>query len=293
MAQKIKKTGSGLLIASIVIVVVVLINFRHIKGFAYKVGSDFFYPFLEAPSEVSEKVNVTQWLTKSKEELAAAADRYKKANDKLLSELASIEDLRSENLMLRNLLSIPERAHYKHIFAQVLVRDPAHWEVNFTINKGSNDGIIPGSPVLTRRYTEEGEVAELAIVGRIVEDGITKHTAVVSTIFNQTCELSVKLPSSKTHGIISGGERKGGMLWANIKYLPRDLPEGKKYEAGEPVYTSGLTKWTPPSLYVGTLSGDRSAKIKVHDNLFVEAQMDPAVDINNIKFVMIMVRVQE
>jgi len=289
MAQKIKKSGSGLLIASIVIVVVVLINFRHIKGFAYKVGSDFFYPFLEAPSEVSKKVNVTQWLTKSKEELAAATDRYKKANDKLLSELASIEDLRSENLMLRNLLSIPERAQYKHIFAQVLVRDPAHWEENFTINKGSEDAIKPGSPVLTRRYSEDGEVAELAIIGRIVEDDITKHTAVVSTIFNHTCKLSVKLPGSKTHGIISGGGRKGKMLWANIKNLPRDY----QYEAGEPVYTSGLTKWTPPSLYVGRLSGDRSAKIKVHDNLYIEAQMDPAADINNIKFVMIMVKVQE
>lgn len=284
MAPRVKKPNSGLLIAIIVAIIVVLINFQHIKRFAYKISSDFFYPFLEAPSKASKKLSNAKLITKSKEELAEAADRYKRDNDMLLAELASIEDLQSENVMLRSLLSIPERAEYEYVFAELLTRDQAFWDEKFKINKGSEDGIREGSPVLSRSISKKLKTSKLAIIGRVHD--VTKHTAVVSTLFSQECKLSVKLPKSGVTGVVHGGRRKGDQLWANIQYLPRDID----YLPGEPVYTSGASQWTPSSLYVGKLSGKRSAKVTIQDNLFVRAQLTPEADIGNIKFVMVMVR---
>ena len=260
MAPRKNKQSGGLLIAAIVAGIVVLINFQHLKRFAYKISSDFFYPFLEAPSNASRKMSNLHLMTKSKDELAEIADRYKMENDKLIAELASIEDLRSENEMLRSLLSIDERAQYSYVFAELLTR------------------------VLSRNISSDKTITRLAIVGRVRD--VTNHTAVISTIFSQDCKLSVELPKSGSTGVIHGGGRKGSQLWANIKYLVRDID----YKASEPVFTSGASQWTPSSLYVGKLTGKNTAKVKVQNNLFVEAQMTPEADINNIKFVMIMVR---
>lgn len=284
MASRVKKPNGGLLIAAIVAALVVIINFQHLKRFAYKISSDFFYPFLEAPSNAAKKISGAHLMSKTKEELATTADRYKRANDQLLAELASIEDLKSENEMLRSLLTIPERAQYNYVFAELLTRDPAFWDEKFTINKGREDGIIPGSPVLSRTILEGSEKSQLAIIGRVRD--VTNHTAVISTIFSQDCKLSVELPHSGVTGVINGGGRKGAQLWANIKYLPRDI----LYKATEPVFTSGASQWTPSSLYVGKLSGERSAKVKIQNNLFVEAQMTPEADIGDVKFVMVMVK---
>lgn len=286
MAPRAKKPNIGLLIAAIVFTIVVLINFKHIKRFAYKVSGDFFYPFLESPSTAKKKFVSARLLTKSKEELAEIAERYKKENDRLLAELASIEDLKSENDMLRSLLAVPERAHYEYVFAELLTRDPAFWDERFTINKGSQDGIVPGSPVLTRSISEKSKKSKLAIVGRV--SSTTKHTAVIETIFSQACKLSVELPRSGVTGIIHGGGRKGSFLWANIQYLPRDID----YQPAEPVYTSGVSQWTPGSLLVGKISGKRVAKVKVQNDLYVEAQMTPEADISDIKFIMVMVKKQ-
>ena len=279
-----KKPNGFLVLSVLFAIIILLINLQHLKRFAYKISSDFFYTFLEVPNVGSKKMLDVRLMTKSKEELAVIAQRYIKDNNKLLAELASIEDLRTENKMLRDLLSIPERADYKYVFAELLTRDPAFWDEKFTINKGRDSGIIPGSPVLTAVEDPKTKKTELAIVGRVRD--VTNHTAVISTIFSQDCKLSVRLSHSKVTGIIHGGGRKGSELWANIEYLPRYID----YKAGEAVYTSGASRWTPSSLYVGRIMGKNEPKIKVQNNLYIEAQMRPEADINDIKFVMIMVK---
>jgi rod shape-determining protein MreC len=285
MAGKLKKPN-GLLIASILLgVLVVIINFQHIKRFAYKISSDFLYPFIDAPNSGSKKISDIRLLSKSKEELAMIAERYKKENNKLLAELASIEDLRTENKTLRNLLSVPERPAYKYIFAELIIRDPAFWDEKFTINKGEDDNIKPGSIVLTTVDSKDNtQMSKLAVVGRVVD--VTNHTATISTIFSQDCKLSVKLSASNVTGILNGGKREGNLLWANITYLPRDI----NYAAGEPVYTSGVTSWSPGNLYIGKLMGKSKATIKIQNNLYVKAKLLPEANINNLKFVMIMVK---
>lgn len=292
MAPRIKKSSSGVFIVLFLVGFMVVINFQHIKRFAYKIGSDFFYPFIETPSLIKNKVTTGSLITKSKEELAAKADRYKKENDKLLAELTSIDELKREVKTLRSFLEIEDRPKYNYIFSEVLSRDPAFWLERFTISKGSSDGIVPGSPVLSRLETNGPSNKKLSVVGRVLDT--TNHTAVVTTIFSKDCQLSVKLPESGVLGILNGGGREGKRLWANINYLPRNID----YKAGEEVYTSGASKWTPSSLYVGKIAGNKLAGedtpyIKEQNNLFIEAQMEPASNIEDLNFVMIMVRAKE
>jgi len=171
---------------------------------------------------------------------------------------------------------------YKCVFAELVLRDPAFWEERFTINKGSEDGIREGAIVLAADSLNDRE--RLAVIGRI--KSAKEHNCVVSTLASKECQLSVVLPQSKAAGLTNGGNRSDGGLTIEVMYLPRDM----KYTAGEPVYTSGLTPYTPPALLVGTLAGSGKAKVRIHDNLYLDGAIKPAADVEKVRFVMIMVK---
>jgi cell shape-determining protein MreC len=98
--------------------------------------------------------------------------------------------------------------------------------------------------------------------------------------------MSVKLPECSASGIISGGSRSGDKVRALITYLPKNLD----YTPGEPVYTSGMSEYTAPSLYLGKLSEEKTKMVKIQDNLYAEAVMEPAADFENIRFTMVMIK---
>jgi rod shape-determining protein MreC len=260
-----------------------LILFQTMKRAVYKLYSDFFYPYMAAPSAIGNSLKNKSLLLKSKFSLASTVEELQLENEKLSARTAAYQKLENENDELRKLLKLKKRKGYKCIFAEIILRDPVLWEENFTINKGLKNGVTIGSTVLTTVPSVETGRPTLAVIGRVWT--VSDHSAIVVTILNRECRMSVKLPESSAAGIISGGARYGDKVKAMITYLPK----GMDYKPGEPVYTSGMSEYTAPSLFVGKLSDDKS-DATVRDNLYSEAVLEPAADFENIRFVMVMIK---
>lgn len=263
-----------------------VILFQTLKRAAYKISSDFFYPYVAAPSAIGNSLKNKSLLLKSKLSLALTVEDMQLENEKLSARTATYQKLEQENAELRKLLKLKKRKGYKCIFAEIILRDPVFWEKNFTINKGLEDGVTVGATALTTVPSTDTGRPTLAVIGRVWS--VSAHSAIVVTILNRECRMSVKLPESSAAGIISGGSRQGDKIEALITYLPK----GVEYTPGEPVYTSGMSEYTAPSLFVGKLTGEKS-QIKIRDNLYAEAILGPAADFENIRFVMIMIKEKE
>jgi len=249
-----------------------------------RIASDFFYPFVRVSGFAEDALSNKSLLLEKKLSLAAALEKLQKENSRLLAQTAALEILHKENSELRNLMKIAQpSAAWNCIFAEVLVRDPVFWEENFTINKGSESGLVPGALVLACVADADNATPLPVVAGRL--SSVSKHSAVVSTVISKDCVLSVRVPASGASGIMQGGVRDGGRCKVSVRYLPRSL----LYEPGQYLYTSGLSRWTPPGIRVGTLYGDKTVEGVFQDNLHWELKMEPAVKLDDLHFVMVMV----
>ena len=184
---------------------------------------------------------------------------------------ATVRDLRditaavaiAENRELRALLDLPAPRGWRRVAATVVARDPVSWNRRFRIGRGTDSGIESGAVVLAGGH----------VVGRVSE--VTAKTALVCTIADPTCRLSVRLPERNATGILSGriDQHWTGVPLCRIEYLPRD----RSYEVGEPVVTSGLGGTLPEGLSVGHLipmADGRSAETV--RSVYARARVRPA-----------------
>jgi rod shape-determining protein MreC len=275
---------------SIYILIIFLLAFTMLfqptRGVIQKTAADFFYPFFSLVLKIKNIVNQKALARKSKNILSAKVLELQRDNSKLSAKCEHIEALLNENNELRKLLGLKPNPYYNYIFAEIIYRDPLEWFNRFTINKGETDLIENGAVVLARISTDYPPTkTQFGVVGRI--DSISKHTASVSTIVSDQCNLSVFIPENGATGVLTRGERNGSKCLAKVSYLPMDLI----YKPFSPVLTSGMSSLTPANLKVGNIMEEKdSAAISVYNNLFVEAKLKPAVDLNHLKTVLILVK---
>jgi len=264
----------------VILVIVLLLIFRPYRSFWYKISADFFYPFFFFSVEVKDSIGKTAYLSKSKLELASQLFKMQKTITELEARCKYLQSFKDENKELRQLLNIKSIPDFKYIIAKVIYRDPAQWYSQFTIDKGADSGIENGSIVLGS-IKSYGEIrTQFGVIGRI--GAVSKHTAVAYTILSNECQLSIKIPSSDAAGILHGGERYGQKMWANIFLLPKDL----EYKEKSIVITSGLTPLAPKGLIIGKLINMSNES---NDNkLFAKAEVEPAVDLANLDFVLVL-----
>lgn len=268
------------------IILALIINLNIFRQLFHRLPADFFSPFFSAVSKMSaaaDDAKNSPFIKKSKSELISELLKLQKKNEIFEVRFTVLQKLQRENQELRNLLKLPPRPNFNCVFAETILRDPVYWDKRFIVNKGSNDGITVGNIVLMRIPKQKNSNFTFAVVGRI--KSVSRHSAVVNTILSEDCHLSVILPISKAAGIIKEGGRDSKKVWTKIQYLPRDL----HYSTGEPVFTSGLSRWTPPSLIIGNLLAEDSHETYVHDNLYMEAKLEPAADFDDLRFVIILV----
>jgi rod shape-determining protein MreC len=266
----------------IVFLLTFIMLFQPTRSYVNRIGADFFYPFFNLILKIENIVDQKALTRKSKNVLTAELLMLQKSNSKLTAKCEHLETLVNENSELRKLLDLKVNPYYNYIFAEIIYRDPVEWFNHFSIDKGSNDGIEDGAVVLARINTSKQ--FHFGVVGRI--GSVSKHTASVDTIVSDKCKLSVLIPENGATGIVMGGKRSGREFWSKISYLPRDLI----YKHSSSVLTSGMNSLTPANLKVGTIIGEKSTVGSVYNNLFVEAMFKPAVDLNHLKFVLILVK---
>ncbi|MBN1865019.1 MAG: rod shape-determining protein MreC [Victivallales bacterium] len=251
----------------------------------HRLTSDFYHPFFSPLSKVENLSAKQALMLQSKDALVEELLALQRVNEQFSADLNVLREVAQENSSLKDLLGIKPVPGFRCVFSEVFLRDPTLWNESFSINKGSADGIVPGCIVLCRITKEKGTDYVFAVAGRISK--VASHRSQVETVVGRDCRLSVILRESGAAGILEGGTVAGGrpVLKAG------KLPATKTYKAGESVITSGLGGDTTPALLLVGRVGARGGTpdVRVVNNLYAEALVEPAADFNNLRHIVVLV----
>ena len=283
MARKgkhIRRWNYGLIISALFIVILAA-GFQTLRQAWFRVTNNFFYPYIDFPAQARYAAADNSSHLYSKEELSAKITKLQNDNRIFASKVARLGELVIENEKLRSVLKLPKRSDYTYVAAEIILRDPLFWKESFVVNRGSDKGIIEGTPVLCFNPAYPKEV----ILAGIVKE-VAKHSAQVITVLNPRFRLSVYLDKAETYGIINGDS--GQTLRPdeiNISFLSTR----KKFTPGEQCLTSGFERQIPGALLIGSL---KSMDYKNHifsNKLYLSAKISPAAQLDNLHFVVLAV----
>lgn len=147
--------------------------------------------------------------------------------------------------------------------ASVIGRDPSPFLHYVIINRGSNDGIQHGMPVVTN----EG------LAGRI--DAVIADAARVQLITDPRSSVNTHLRNADIDAVLVGSVT--GEI--SLELISQDAA----VEPGDIILTSGLGGGFPPDLIVGQVVNVR----KLPAELFQEATIQPAVDFTRLQIVLV------
>jgi rod shape-determining protein MreC len=147
--------------------------------------------------------------------------------------------------------------------ASVIGRDPSPFLYYVIINRGSNDGIRRGMPVVTNQ----------GLVGRI--DAVIADAARVQLITDPASSANVHMQNADTDAILLGSVTGD----VTLDMISQDAT----VEAGDLILTSGLGGGYPPDLIVGQVVNTR----KLDYELFQQATVQPAVDFSRLEIVLV------
>lgn len=269
------------------LLIVLTISFFVLQPTLNRFSMDFYYPVFKLTDQTAKAAIDQTLLLEDKTTLAAAIRLLQQQNDQLSAENAALAELKAENDAMRNQLQLAKRNGFKPVPAQILLREPAKWQTEFTIDKGENSGVNVGDLVVTNVLNEKNQLVSVA-VGRI--RAVTKHSAVVITLANPDCQLSAYLPDSGPygiHGVTAGTQKSADHEFILLRNLPRD----GKYTVGKGVTTSKMSLLLPADILLGTLAATpegNAAIIFDEKGLSVSALVKPAADYSRLRMVTVM-----
>jgi rod shape-determining protein MreC len=147
--------------------------------------------------------------------------------------------------------------------AAVVGRDPSPFLHYIIINRGSNDGILRGMPVVTNQ----------GLIGRV--DAVVADAARVQLVTDPGSAINVRLQNADTDAVLVGSVT--GDL--SLDMISQDVT----VEPGDVVLTSGLGGGYPPDLIVGQVLNVRKLDVE----LFQHAALQPAVDFARLEIVLV------
>jgi rod shape-determining protein MreC len=184
----------------------------------------------------------------------------------LQTQIIQLQQEVGETQSLRALLDFAQaRPENRYRGAAVIGRDPSPFLHYVIINRGSNDGIRRGMPVVTNQ----------GLVGRI--DAVIAGAARVQLVTDPASTVNIRLQNAEVEASLSGSVT--GDVALDL------IPQDTNIQAGDLVLTSGLGGGYPPDLIVGQVVNVRTRDF----DLFQQATVQPVVDFNRLQIVLVVV----
>jgi rod shape-determining protein MreC len=219
----------------------------------------------------------TFWEKKSRsvEEMAAAGRDLARINAALEIKVNALEDIRRENVRLREITHYNVPAEYMSVVARVATRDSSSWWQRIVIRKGRNDGIRPGAPVVFGN----------TVVGRVTAVHLTTSEVDLVTSPGFRCTAYLE-GDDQNHIVLVNGVASNslGTAKSRVSVIPRDY----SMPAGQParVFTTGMGGVFPSRLVLGYLDGGTYA---TQVGNFKESLLIPSRDLYNLQEVSVLV----
>jgi rod shape-determining protein MreC len=183
----------------------------------------------------------------------------------LRSQLILLSEAQHENEELRRQLDFKSAVpNYQLIAAEVIGRDPSSYLQYLIIDRGLDDGIRRGMPVLT----------DAGLVGRIAR--VSQGSSQVMLLTDSQSSVGAYIQRSRATGVVQG--QLGPDLVMN--YILQD----ETVVVGDVILTSGLGGAFPKRLVIGQVVETRQTDVDMHQNAIVA----PAVDLGELEMVMVL-----
>ena len=214
----------------------------------------------------SQYMAITDFLTVPRD-LAS----LRQSNTELEAEVANLQtqviDLQQQVTETNILSALVDFARanpeYTYKAAAIIGRDPSPFLRYVIINAGSNEGILPGMPVVTDK----------GLVGHV--DAVISEAGRVQLVTDSASAVNIRLQGSSTEAMLVGSIT--GDLSLDM------IPQDATIQVGDVVLTSGLGGDYPPNILVGQVVSVR----KMQSELFQQAAIQPNVDYTQLQLVLI------
>jgi len=197
-------------------------------------------------------------------DLRAENARLRAEVDRLRQETVQLPEVRRENDLLREQLNL-RRAQpgYQWVSGRIIGYDPDPLVKSIIVNVGTRDGIADGMTVVTPQ----------GLVGRVLR--ASPNTSKVLLLTDVSSSINGVLQESRARGVVNGS------LTGRLAMLY--IGQGEVVHTGDRVVTSGLGGSFPPGLLIGSVIDVRQKDV----DMFQEARLEPAVDVNRLETVLI------
>ncbi len=226
-------------------------------------------PLIEVQAWVYSRYQVAQDILRAPQDMARLQQRNLELEAQVSQLQAQIIDLQQQLTEARILSALVDfaRANPENRYqaAAVIGRDPSPFLRYIIINRGSDDNIRRGMPVVTQQ----------GLVGRI--DAVTANAARVQLITDSAAVVNAKIQPSGAQAVLKG-QVTGDLLLDMI-------PQGVSVEIGDLVLTSGLGGGYPANIVIGQVAGIRSQP----QDIFQSATVQSVVDFNQLEIVLVIV----
>ncbi len=270
MKSSIKKSGNLrniLLFAVLAVLVIMALNLyqKQVRNFFYLISAPIQKTFWWAGDRVSdffETISEIKNLKKENEDL-------KSKIQSLTAENVSLKELKKENETLRIALNLGLEKEFKLTLTQVIGKDIS--QDSLIIDKGSDDGVLKGQPVITQ---------EKILVGKINE--VYKNFSKVQLSSHKDISFDGKILApyqTESFGAGSDAEIPGLVKGSgNFKIFFDLVPKEKEIKKGDLVVTTAAGGIFPEGLLVGEVKDVKKSDVEP----FQKVEISPSFDINEI-----------
>lgn len=267
-----KLTSGKTLQAIVLITIVAGLILLAASGYLSPASNALLSPLVQVQSWVSERYIAIRSFFNAPEDLARLRQRnteLEAENSRLKIQIIELQQQVTEAQVLSTLVGYARKqSENRYIAASVIGFDTNPFLRYVIINRGSDDGLKPGMPVVTNQ----------GLVGQV--SAVTATAARVQLITDATSSVNVHLQQADEDGLLLG-QLNGDVVLDRI-------PQSATVVPGELIVTSGLGGNYPPNLVVGQVTSVRKRDF----DLFQTAAVQPAVDFRQLEIVLIIVNFQ-
>ena len=240
------------------------INYRPFKEIRYYLDT-IISPLYNVSNAPKSSFDSLYEMSKTQEALVNENSKLQETLMQQKSDLLLLEHLKHENDRLRGLLGSPLRHDEHKMAAQVLLADTDPYVYQVVINKGKNNGVYVGQPV----------VDEKGIVGQIYQTAQSTSRAIL------VCDYQHAIPVQVLRNDISMvAVGNGCSNDLTLDFLPNNVD----IKVGDVLVTSGLDGRFPEGYPVAVVS---SVKLDISDSTPI-ISATPTADLKRLRYLLLL-----
>lgn len=251
----------------IIILVVVGVLFLAVSGYLTPFFSFSVNPLISAQSWLSQRYLAFNDFFNSPRDMATLRAQNAQLEIEvamLQSEIVALQENLAQSDILYTLLDFARtNPEHEYVAATVIGREISPFLQYVIIDKGSNDGLRYGMPVVTQQ----------GLVGRI--DALISDAARIQLITDANSTVNIKLQTAGVEGVVRGSVT--GEITLDM------VPVDTEAQIGDILMTSGLGGTYPPNIFVGQVLTMQSKQ----NVLFQTGSVQPVVDFSNLSAVLV------